>query len=326
MTAAMVAAHAETNVSSVSLVVNGKHRGRVSEQLAARIRDAVDELGYVVDHSASALARGHGDLVILLAPDLSNPFFAEVIAGVQDTLGDRYQLMLSVTERGEQPCVDSLRRFNGLRPAGVLVDAPDETFAAVPAAEHPVVLFDAPDSAADLNALNYDYAPAIRSLAALLAERGHRTVAYLDGSTRSATFALRRAMLAEAVTSHGLHLLDDDVRADVTVSGASAATRANLARWREGGATAVIAAADTLAYGVLAEAHRAGVRIPEDLAVASFDDLPSSAVTAPALTSIALPGAALGRAAAERLVAMLDERPLPTPTPLETVLVRRASL
>ncbi len=124
VTAAMVAERAGTSIATVSLVVNGKDRGRVSAPIAARVRDAVDELGYVVDHAASSLARGTGDLVVLIAPDLSNPFFAEVIRGVRDTLGDRYQLVLSVTERGAQPATSDLRRFERLRPAGILVDAP----------------------------------------------------------------------------------------------------------------------------------------------------------------------------------------------------------
>ena len=86
----------------------------------------------------------------------------------------------------------------------------------------------------------------------------------------------------------------------------------------------MVAAADTLAYGVLRVAAARGIAVPTALAVAGFDDLPSSSVTAPALTSVALPGAELGRAAALRLLAMLDGTEPPAPA-LPTRLIPRAS-
>ena len=93
----MVAKHAGVSVATVSLVVNGKDRGRVSPANVERVRNSIDELGYVVDRVASSLSKGSSDLVILIAPDISNPFFAGVVAGIKEILGDRYQLLLSVT-------------------------------------------------------------------------------------------------------------------------------------------------------------------------------------------------------------------------------------
>ena len=94
----MVAARAGVSTATVSLVANGKTRGRVSEDNIARVREAISELGYVVDGIGSSLAKGVSSIVILVAPDISNPFFAKVIAGVRESLGADYQLLLSVTE------------------------------------------------------------------------------------------------------------------------------------------------------------------------------------------------------------------------------------
>ncbi|WP_233422345.1 LacI family DNA-binding transcriptional regulator [Curtobacterium oceanosedimentum] len=322
VTAAMVAERAGTSIATVSLVVNGKDRGRVSQPIADRVRDAVDALGYVVDHAASSLARGTGDLVVLIAPDLSNPFFAEVIRGVRDTLGDRYQLVLSVTERGAQPTAADLRRFERLRPAGILVDAPA---AGEPMdASVPVVLLDAPDAAEGTTAVDYDLAPGIDALVAHLRDRGHRHVAYLDGTARVATFGIRHRMFDEACAAAGITVSEVGARADLTVDAAALATEHVVEAWHEDGVTAVVAAADTLAYGVLRVAGSMGLRVPEDLAVAGFDDLPSSSVTAPALTSVALPGAELGRTAALRLLATVDGTAV-EPVDLPARLVPRAS-
>ncbi|OIH92635.1 hypothetical protein BIU90_11945 [Curtobacterium sp. MCBA15_001] len=315
----MVAERAGTSIATVSLVVNGKERGRVSTPIVARVRAAVDELGYVVDHAASSLARGSGDLVVLIAPDLSNPFFAEVIRGVRDTLGERFQLVLSVTERGSQPGLEDVRRFERLRPAGILVDAPtaDQTIAA----SVPVVLLDAPGGA---DAVNYDLSAGVSSLVSHLGAAGHRHVAYLDGTSRAQTFAVRRAMFEQACAAAGVTMSDVTAQADLTIDAAAEVAAGVLARWVASGVTAVVAAADTLAYGVLRVAASRGIAVPGVLAVAGFDDLPSSSVTAPALTSVALPGADLGRAAALRLLAMLDGTEPPAHA-LPTRLVPRAS-
>ncbi|WP_255252697.1 LacI family DNA-binding transcriptional regulator [Curtobacterium sp. 'Ferrero'] len=319
VTAAMVADRAGTSIATVSLVVNGKDRGRVSAPIAERVRAAVDELGYVVDHAASSLARGSGDLVVLIAPDLSNPFFAEVIRGVRDTVGDRFQLVLSVTERGQQPATADVRRFERLRPAGILVDAPasgEDLVASVP-----VVQLDAPGGP---DAVNYDLSPGVQELVAHLAGLGHRRIGYLDGTSRAATFAVRRELLHDAARAADVAVSPVDARADLTVDAAAQVAAATLDAWLEDGVTAVVAAADTLAYGVLRAAAANGVAIPGQLAVAGFDDLPSSSVTAPALTSVALPGADLGRAAALRLLATLDGTAAEVPA-LPTRLVARAS-
>ncbi|WP_323743200.1 LacI family DNA-binding transcriptional regulator [Curtobacterium sp. VKM Ac-1395] len=319
VTAAMVAERAGTSIATVSLVVNGKDRGRVSVPIATRVRDAVDELGYVVDHAASSLARGSGDLVVLIAPDLSNPFFAEVIRGVRDTVGDRFQLVLSVTERGEQPVDADVRRFERLRPAGILVDAPaagESMSAGVP-----VVLLDAPGGP---GAVNYDLSSGVDALVAHLAAAGHHRVGYLDGTSRATTFAVRRSLFDEVCAAAGITVSSVVAQADLTIDAAATAAGAVVDTWLAEGVTAVVGAADTLAYGVLRVAAERGVAVPGTLAVAGFDDLPSSSVTAPALTSVALPGAELGRAAALRLLAMLDGTEAPDPA-LPTRLVPRAS-
>ncbi|GAA1493864.1 LacI family DNA-binding transcriptional regulator [Curtobacterium herbarum] len=319
VTAAMVAERAGTSIATVSLVVNGKDRGRVSTPIADRVRDAVEQLGYVVDHAASSLARGSGDLVVLIAPDLSNPFFAEVIRGVRDTIGDRFQLVLSVTERGEQPVDADVRRFERLRPAGILVDAPAEH--ASMAASVPVVLLDAPGGP---GAVNYDLTAGVEALVAHLAAAGHRRVAYLDGTSRATTFAVRRALFGQACVSAGISVSQLEAQADLTIDAAASAVGQVVDAWLADGVTAVVAAADTLAYGVLRVAAERGIAVPAALAVAGFDDLPSSSVTAPSLTSVALPGAELGRAAALRLLATLDGVDAPDPA-LPTRLVPRAS-
>ena len=92
------------------------------------------------------------------------------------------------------------------------------------------------------------------------------------------------------------------------------------------GVTAVVCGTDTHAYGVLQEARVAGVRIPEELAMAGFDDLPYSATSNPSLTSVHLPATPLGLKAGEQLRGLMEGRPLEQPqVTLESSLVVRGS-
>ncbi|WP_223691339.1 LacI family DNA-binding transcriptional regulator [Leifsonia poae] len=308
VTAAMVAERAGLSVATVSLVLNSKTDGRVSAANIARVQTAVAELGYVVDQGASALARGRSDLVILIAPDLSNPFFGSVIRGIKAELGSRFQLVLSVTESGVQPSAGDLRRFAGLRPAGLLVDAPSDAFLADLSGDEPLVLLDAPGLEESVAAVNYDMHQAIADLVDHLAERGHRTIAYLDSTTGTTTFHLRRRRVLDRAATHGMTVVTPGAaRSIIDMQAAAYAFRDAWPLLESSGVTAVVCATDTHAYGVLEAARTLGLAVPHSLAVTGFDDLPYSRVTSPALTTVRLPGEPLGHAAAKRLVRMIDE-------------------
>ncbi|WP_125611911.1 LacI family DNA-binding transcriptional regulator [Specibacter cremeus] len=305
----MVAARAGVSTATVSLVINGKTAGRVSADTIEAVQRAIAELGYVVDGIGSSLARGGSNIVILVAPDVANPFYADVIAGVRGALGDDYQLLLSVTDAGKTPEPGDIRKLFSLRPAGLLVDAPGTDFLAHLAPVSPMVLLDAPGIDSTAPSVNFDVAHGARELADHLAGLGHRRVAYLDAVTGTGTFRLRRdAFLARAV-ERGLKTVAD-AGAKVDIAASAAAFADAWPRWAPAGVTAVVCATDTHAYGVFAQARRAGLRIPDDVAVAGFDDLPYSATSTPGLTSVRLPAAALGRAAGSQLRRLMEGMPV----------------
>jgi DNA-binding LacI/PurR family transcriptional regulator len=327
ITAAMVAARAGVSTATVSLVANGKTAGRVSEDNISRVREAIAELGYVVDGIGSSLAKGVSSIVILVAPDISNPFFAKVIAGVRESLGPQYQLLLSVTEAGESPRADDVRRLMSLRPAGLLVDAPSAGFLEDLASPSPVVLLDAPGMEAYAPSVNLDVASGARELAAHLADAGHREAAYVDSVTGTETFALRRKAFLEEAAARGITVgADRIISTTIDVGTAASAFAAAWPGWQRKGVTAVVCGTDTHAYGVLQEARVAGVRIPEKLAVAGFDDLPYSATSNPGLTSVHLPATPLGLKAGEQLRRLMEGGVLEqSGVTLESSLVVRGS-
>lgn len=313
VTAAMVAEHAGVSTATVSLVANGKTQGRVSAVNAAKVVAAISELGYIIDSIGSSLSRGVSSTIIMVAPDISNPFFAKVIAGVRSALGSDYQLLLSVTDAGQLPSAADTRRLLGLRPAGLLVDAPDPLFLEELSATGPLVLLDAPGFGPDIPAVNLDVVQGARDLAAHMAANGHTTVAYLDGITETTTFKLRRTAFLEAAAELGMHIPENAVIATTIDVGLAADAFAKAwPAWKAAGITAIACATDTHAYGVLQEARAKGISIPGELAVTGFDDLPYSANSNPGLTSVNLPAELLGRRAAEQLLRLINGEPLET--------------
>ncbi len=327
VTAAMVAARAGVSTATVSLVANGKTRGRVSADNISRVSQAIAELGYVVDSVGSSLAKGVSSIVVLVAPDISNPFFAKVVAGVRESLGAEYQLLLSVTEPGKFPRADDIRRLRALRPAGLLVDAPDAAFLEDLSTTGPTVLLDAPGLEAYAPSVNLDVAHGARELAAHLASSGHQRAGYLDSVTGTATFTIRRTAFLEEAAGRGMTVDPAHLISSTIDIGASAeAFAAAWPQWQQAGVTAVVCATDTQAYGVLQQARVAGVRIPDQLAVAGFDDLPYSATSNPGLTSVHLPAARLGLRAGEQLRGLMEGRELEQPQlTLESSLMVRGS-
>lgn len=313
VTAAMVADHAGVSTATVSLVANGKTQGRVSAANEAKVLASIKELGYVIDSIGSSLSRGVSTTVIMVAPDISNPFFAKVIAGVRSALGSDYQLLLSVTDAGQLPSAADTRRLLGLRPAGLLVDAPEPTFLEELSATGPLVLLDAPGFSDSVPAVNLDVVQGAYDLAEHLAAAGHKKVAYIDGVTGTTTFALRRKSFLDAATTLGMQVPE---RAQLATSIDVGVTANEFSKiwpdWKKQGITAVVCATDTHAYGVLQEARVEGISIPAELAVTGFDDLPYSENSNPSLTSVRLPAELLGRRAAEHLLQLINGEELDT--------------
>ncbi|NVM98380.1 LacI family transcriptional regulator [Arthrobacter sp. SDTb3-6] len=300
----MVAARAGVSPATVSLVTSGKTAGRVSAENIAKVDRAVNELGYVVDSLGSSLARGRSNIVILVAPDVSNPFFARVIDGVREEIGAGFQLLLSVTEAGRTPTLEVVRNLLSLRPAGLLVDAPSADFLAGLPAAGPMVLLDTAGVESAMPSVNLDVAGGAVMLADHLADLGHTTVAYLDGTTGTDTFRVRREAFCRHARERGIDVV---AQAETTIDVAAAADAFDTAwpQWRRMGVTAVVCSTDTHAYGVLQEARVARLSVPGELAVTGFDDLPYSAASSPALTTVRLQAAELGHAAGRQLLRLL---------------------
>jgi len=314
-----VAARARVSKSAVSFVFNG--RGGVGAEARERILQAADELGWRPDARARALSRSRAQalgLVIRREPELlsTDPFFPQFVAGVESGLAKvEYALVLQVVD-GEQSESDAYTRFaHESRVDGVFLTdlrTRDERPAELSRLGLPYVLVGptAPDGG-DLHPIGLDDAAGIRRAVRHLFALGHRRIAHVGGSARYVHSDVRRRAWADELEQLGL---DPGPVVDADFTGASGARATHELLDLSRPPTAIIYANDLMAIAGMSVAVDRGIRVPHDLSIVGFDDIPLAPYIVPPLTTVRQDVFEWGRACAETLVAIVEGR---TPDPVE---------
>ncbi|WP_436787848.1 LacI family DNA-binding transcriptional regulator, partial [Yinghuangia sp. YIM S10712] len=304
-----VARHAGVSVGTVSNVLN--RPDRVAEATRNRVLDAIEHLGFVRNDSARSLRSGRTNALGLIVLDVANPFFTDVARGVEDVSSHTGSVVIlcnsddSVTKQETY-----LQVLQEQRVRGVLVTPAHESTLPIDALRSrgmAVVLLDRSGERPDLCSVAVDDVAGGQLATDHLIAAGHETFAFVSGPLTIRQCDDRRNGMRRALRAAGLRLgsstRDVLVPAMNARSGAEAARRL-LAGGRENLPRAVLCANDLLAMGFMREMLRAGVRIPEDLALVGYDDIEFAAASAIPITSIRQPTYQLGQTAAELL---LDE-------------------
>ncbi|MCT9819795.1 LacI family transcriptional regulator [Microbacterium sp. W1N] len=316
-----VARHAGVSLSTVSRVMNGN--ATVDPALAERVRATAAELGYTANPLARSLVLGRTQTIAVVVPDLANPTFQEILRGLSRAAAvDGYHVL--VADSAEQVdeekvlAVDTRRRTDGVVLCAPRMDA-DALAALLPTLSPVVVVNRAPQELAPVVAA--DYRSALAELIAHLHGLGHRHLVFLAGVAGSASNAARREALADARAAHA-DLTIDELACGVDFDSGAAVADAVLA----GGATGVLAFNDLVAMGLLSAVGDRGVRVPDDLSIAGFDDIPFARYTTPPLTTAAVPAAELGADAWAALHAQLTgATPVAAATRTPAVVLRAST-
>ncbi|REJ07497.1 LacI family transcriptional regulator [Microbacterium bovistercoris] len=313
-----VAKLAGVSLSTVSRAMNGNPT--VDPALAARVLAAAQELGYTANPVARSLVLGRTQTVAVVIPDLENPTFQAILRGLSRAATlDGYHVLIadSVEDLAEERALAGTTRR---RTDGVILCSPrmpqDELTALLPTLSPVVVINRGVQDGAPVVAA--DYGAALRELIEHLVAEGHRHLLYLAGSTRSASHVARQEAIARALADHD-DLVIDELPAGVGFDSGTAAADGVL----DSGATAVLAFNDLVAMGLLSELTTRGIRVPEQLSIVGFDDIPFAAYTSPPLTTAAVPASELGERAWQAMQALLqDEEPTPFQTLSPQLIVR----
>ncbi len=303
-----VASHAGVSVATVSRVINNSPH-KVHRATRQRVLRTVSRLGYHPNIVAQGLRRGTSRSIALIVPDISNPFFPAIARGVEDVARRHgYALLLGNTDgdaEREHAYLDILRKrwVDGVLFASAGGD--DRHLRALRADGVPAVLIarDAADGAIDTVVV--DSFAGMRLATSHLLRLGHRRIAYIGGPHALSVARERRRGYRQALCDFNVRPDPSLIVAgDFRVDGGRAAVRRLLARRRA--FTAVVAANDLTAIGALEALRAAGRRIPDDVAVVGFDDIPFAAFVDPPLTTVAQPTYRLGALAMERLLALMN--------------------
>lgn len=321
VTLADVAAHAQVSPATVSRVLNGNYP--VAAATRERVLRAVDDLDYVLNGPASSLAAATSDLLGILVNDIADPFFGIMAGAVQSEIGGPGgraggERMAVVCNTGGSPEreLTYLTLLQRQRAAAVVLTGgalEDPAHAAAMSAKLArladggtrIVLCGRPplaDTGAVTATLTFDNRSGGRRLTEHLLTLGHRRIGYVAGPVERTTTRHRLEGHRDALAASDVDSGDQDeltVHGPYTRQSGYEATLELLRRSPD--LTAIVAANDTVALGASAALRERGLRIPQDISVAGFDDLPFSVDAVPALTTVRLPlheaGARAGRLA-----------------------------
>lgn len=299
-----VAERAQVSIASVSRALNGL--GNVSEQTRNRVADAVRALGYVPHAGARSLSLSRSNAIGVVLPDLHGEFFSEIMRGMDREASDRgYLLLLSNMHAGSDQSNGALRAMRG-RVDGLLVMAPhlseDELSAALPAGI-PTILINTRGHPGGHPSVRFDNAAGARSVVEHLASMGRRRLVHIAGPTDNFDAQERAAATSEAVRNAGMAL--EIVQGDFGEHSGEEAIAALLAADHK--FDAVFAANDMMALGAVHALQTAGKRVPEDVAVVGFDDIPLARLLG--LTTVRVRIAELGERTLQRLITILEGEP-----------------
>jgi LacI family transcriptional regulator len=299
-----VAALAGVSVGTVSNVVNSS--AVVSEATRQRVEDAIVKLGWVRNESARQLRAGRSRSIGMVVMEIANPFFTDIVGGVEDYVHERgYAVQLGNSAEQVSRELRQLELFEEQRVRGVLL-APireiGDRIARLRRQGIPVVLVDRAAGVADVCSVSVDDVEGGRLAVAHLVELGHQRIAFVGGPKRLQQVRDRSlgARLGASSMAPDGHLMTLSTPRLDTKSGVSAAAEIALMSATER-PTAVFAANDLLAIGLLQGFVTQGMRVPEDVAIIGYDDIAFAAAAAVPLSSIRQPREILGRRAAELL-------------------------
>jgi LacI family transcriptional regulator len=297
-----VARAAGVSVATVSRVFNAS--GPVKEETQRRIREVALALRYSPNGAARSLTTNRTSTLGVLLPDLYGEFFSEVIRGVDQTAQEHgYHILVSGSHNVPSEIAAALTAMRG-RVDGVVIMSPAidaSTLAENLPATLPVVLLNCAVQGTEFDALGIDNFGGAHSMVRHLVASGRRRIAMIRGDAGNADADARAEGYRAALREAGIeHRPEWEIAGDfLEQSGFTAAEQLLGMSPRP---DAIFAANDSMAIGAMSALQAAGCRVPDDMAVAGFDDIPIARYMTPPLTTVRIDIAGLGARAVRALV------------------------
>lgn len=306
-----VAAKLGLSAMTVSLAL--RDHPRISTETKARVRVAMDKLGYKPSPVARALATGKSNLLGVIVPSSSDHYYAEVIRAIEDSASAaNYHVLLANGSYQIERYTERVRDMMSLHVGGIIA-APPFTSAKpkLPPfwqallhsdVEFDVVLINRELRPPLFHQVAADYTAGVKLVVDALAERGHSRVAYLSG--RPAMLPIRQRLVAFRRYARQRGFVQDARLIEYCELSFAGGYEAGQRLWAVRGKrpTAVVAFSDVVAVGLLRFLDEAGIAVPAEVSVVSFDGTAISAFTHPSLSTVVTPMYEIGKQAYQLLV------------------------
>ncbi len=319
-----VAARAGVSIATVSKVINQRYG--VSADTFARVQAVIDELGYEASLVAQSLRNHRTNVIGILVADLE-PFSTELLKGAADAIrGTGFELVVYSAGGRTSDHIGWERRYLS-RLSGTLVDGAILVTPTVVDVQYgaPVVAVDPHTGPTDLPTIDSDNLHGARLATEHLLGLGHRRIAMLSGRPDLQSAQLREQGYREALAAAGVPVDERLIQVGAYDPEVSVKPARELLS-SPGRPTAVFAANDLSATATIEVARELGLRVPQDLSIVGFDNIPESALCAPPLTTVDQPIRTMGQRAVELLVRLIrGDKPQETHIRLATKLVVRQS-
>jgi LacI family transcriptional regulator, galactose operon repressor len=301
-----VARLAGVSTATVSRALNGT--AQIAPATRRAIDAAVEQLGYRPNSIARSLVTKSTQTIALLLPDISNPFYADLVSGIQEyALANDHTMLLCTTEGDAEREEEYLQLLRAKQVDGALVDGlvlPPDRIARFVRDGFPIVCLDRDIDSSAIPLVQVDNRLGGRVATQHLILLGHRRIAHVTGAATLGISKERRAGYADALEKAGIEVDSAYITVGTfTEDGGYRAARLLLEV--EPRPTAIFAANDLTAVGAINAIVERGLRVPDDVSVVGFDDVRLAAYTAPPLTTVKQPADRIARLATELLIGLI---------------------
>ncbi len=306
-----VAAAAGVSITTVSRVLNNRYG--VASDTYSRVKSVVEELGYESSLVAKSMRSHQNNVIGFIVPDLELSFNTELVKGVARAI-KRYGYELIIYSQGNTALGDfrpdwekkHITRLSGSLTDGIIISTP--TTVDLPA-NFPLVAIDPNKESNNFPSVISTNREGVLSITKYLTDLGHRRIGFIGGRSDLQSAIRRLQGYKDGLRQAGLPIAPELIEeGDYTRQTGFACTQKLLGLPNP--PTAIFAANDQSAIGVLDAARDAGLRVPEDLSVAGFDNIPEAASSKPALTTVDQFMRDMGYEAIEILVKLIQGEPL----------------
>lgn len=305
-----VAKLAGVHPATVSRALNAGTRALVNEQTARRVDRAARQLNYRPNHSARSLKTRRSDTIGVLVPDLTNPLFPPIVRGLEDRLAEAgFVALIGNTDNDESRERLVFERMQSRHVDGFIL-ATAQRHHPIPGAgdaeDVPVVLVNRVSSGASVSSVSVDDAMGLQAVVRHLVGLGHRRLGHVAGPQSLSTGYGRYHGYLNGLQEAGIPY-DESLVAFAEYFSEAEGYDCGRQLLDLGGATAIVAANDSLALGVMRAVSEAGIDCPGQLSITGFNDMAFVDRLQPPLTTVRVPHYELGYEAAQLMLERLNE-------------------